>query len=88
MLNRDVLEKCLISVAQRQGFTLNGKDLLDIRTRVATTLAANEHYQRQRMNTPTYQWKKPTPPRWSADPHLARQIATNIDIPAGTDSNK
>jgi hypothetical protein len=56
------MELALISVAKREGLTLNGKDLLDIRTNVSMALAAKERH-RQRMNTPAYQWKKPAPRR-------------------------
>ncbi|WP_447884134.1 hypothetical protein [Serratia fonticola] len=62
MLDRQAIELALISAAQQQGFTLNGKDLLDIRTRVAAALAINERH-RQRMVAPSYQWKKPAPRR-------------------------
>ncbi|WON77017.1 hypothetical protein [Serratia sp. UGAL515B_01] len=62
MLDRQTIEQALISAAQQQGFTLNGKDMLDVRTSVAASLAAKERHQ-QRMNTPAYQWKKPAPRR-------------------------
>ncbi|MFT2793581.1 hypothetical protein ACMV5I_26480 [Serratia sp. T13T92] len=62
MLDRQAIELTLISAAQQQGFTLNGKDMLDIRTSVAASLAAKDRH-RQRMNTPAYQWKKPEPRR-------------------------
>lgn len=62
MLSRDVIEKTIISVAEQQGLELSGRELLDIRTRVSTTLAAKKRHQ-QRMNTPDYQWKKPKPRR-------------------------
>ncbi|EMX2855231.1 hypothetical protein ACVSUB_16890 [Yersinia enterocolitica] len=52
MLDRHIVELTLISAAQRQGLTLNGKDLLDV------SRTAKERY-RQRMNAPAYQWKKP-----------------------------
>lgn len=58
MLDRHTMELALISVAKREGLTLNGKDLLDIRTNVSMALAAKERH-RQRMNTPAYQWEKP-----------------------------
>lgn len=58
MLDRHTMELALISVAKREGLTLNGKDLLDIRTNVSMALAAKERH-RQRMNTPAYHWKKP-----------------------------
>lgn len=62
MLRRDVIEQAIISAAQQQGATLNGKDLLDIRTGVAASLAAKERH-RQRMTAPTYQWQKSAPRR-------------------------
>ncbi|WP_308561812.1 hypothetical protein [uncultured Klebsiella sp.] len=62
MLNREDIEITLISLAAKQGLSLNGKDLLDIRTQVATALAAKDRH-RQRMAAPTYQWKKPDNPR-------------------------
>lgn len=62
MLNRDDIEVTLISLATKQGLSLNGKDLLDIRTQVATALAVKKRY-RQRMTAPAYQWKKPDNPR-------------------------
>ncbi|EMW2838918.1 hypothetical protein ACS78V_15770 [Yersinia enterocolitica] len=58
MLKHELIENMLIAVAQRQGMELDNKDLLDIRTKVAATLAAEERH-RQRMNSPAYQWKKP-----------------------------
>ncbi|HAT3690814.1 MULTISPECIES: hypothetical protein [Serratia] len=58
MLSRDAIEKAIISAARLQGLELNGKDLLDLRTGVAATLASKGRY-RQRMNAPDYQWKKP-----------------------------
>lgn len=62
MLSRDVIEKTIISAAQRQGLDLNDNDLLDIRTGVAASLAAKERHK-QRMNSPAYQWARPTPRR-------------------------
>lgn len=62
MLDHHAIEQALISSAHQQGVELNGKDLLDLRTSVAVTLAAKERH-RQRMTAPTYQWKKPTPRR-------------------------
>ncbi|MCD1125339.1 hypothetical protein LPW36_04745 [Jinshanibacter sp. LJY008] len=62
MLDHQTVELTLIEVANQQGLTLDGKDLLDIRTRVAATLAAKERH-RQRMKAPAYQWKKPDPHR-------------------------
>lgn len=62
MLNRDDIEVTLISLATKQGLSLNGKDLLDIHTQVAIALAAKNRH-RQRMTAPAYQWKKPDNPR-------------------------
>lgn len=62
MLDHHSIEQTLISAAHQQGVELNGKDLLDLRTSVAATLAAKERH-RQRMTAPTYQWKKPAPRR-------------------------
>lgn len=62
MLNREDIEITLISLAAKQGLSLNGKDLLDIRTRVAAALAAKDRH-RQRMSTGAFEWKKPSAPR-------------------------
>lgn len=62
MLNHNDIEVTLINLAKKQGLSLNGKDLLDIRTQVATALAVKKRY-RQRMTAPAFQWKKPTSPR-------------------------
>lgn len=62
MLDRQTIEQALISAARQQGVTLDGKDLLELRTSVAASLAAKER-QRQRMTAPAYQWKKPAPRR-------------------------
>ena len=62
MLDHHAIEQALISTARQQGLELNGKDLLDLRTSVAATLAAKERH-RQRMTAPAYQWKKPAPRR-------------------------
>lgn len=62
MLKHEQIENTLIATAKQQGLALNGKDLLDIRTKVASTLAAKERH-RQRMNTGEFEWKKPRPPR-------------------------
>lgn len=62
MLDRQTIELALISVIRQQGQSLNGKDLLDIRTGIASTLAAKKRH-RERMAAPAYQWKKPEPRR-------------------------
>ena len=51
MLNHNDIEITLINLAKKQGLSLNGKDLLDIRTQVATALAAKDRH-RQRMTSP------------------------------------
>lgn len=61
MLNRDDIEITLISLATKKVLSLNGKDLLDIRTQVTTALAAKNRH-RQRMTAPAWQWKKPDNP--------------------------
>ncbi|HEY3982471.1 hypothetical protein [Cedecea sp.] len=53
MLDHHSIEQALISSAHQQGVELNGKDLLDLRTGVAATLAAKERY-RQCMNASIY----------------------------------
>ncbi|OMQ22173.1 hypothetical protein [Serratia oryzae] len=62
MLDRQTIEQALISAARQQGFTLDDKDLLELRTSVAASLAAKERHK-QRMTAPAYQWKKPAPRR-------------------------
>ena len=58
MLSRNAIEKVIISAAKLKGLELNGKDLLELRTGVAATLAAKARHN-QRMTAPTYQWIKP-----------------------------
>lgn len=62
MLSPETIEAAVIIAAKQQGKELNGKDLLDIRTGIAVSLAAKERHRR-RMNAPEYQWKRPTPRR-------------------------
>ncbi|CAI1158908.1 TPA: hypothetical protein ACSTJ0_004200 [Serratia fonticola] len=62
MHDHQAIKLTLISAARKQGFTLEGKDLLDLRTSVAVSLAAKERHK-QRMSAPAYQWKKPAPKR-------------------------
>lgn len=62
MLDHKTLEQTLIAAAEMDGGKLNGHDRLVIRTKVASSLASKERH-RQRMTTPTYQWKKPEPRR-------------------------
>ena len=63
MFSRKDIETTLISLAEKQGLRLNGKDLLDIRTKVAATLAAKERYKQRLDSAGTFKWKKPAPPR-------------------------
>ncbi|WP_156294056.1 lytic transglycosylase domain-containing protein [Serratia oryzae] len=62
--NKTQIELTLIDskTGERKTIVGNGKELLEIRTRVSTTLTAKERH-RQRMNGPTYEWKKPQPNR-------------------------
>lgn len=62
MLDRHTLELTIIAAALQQEQALNGKDMLDIRTGVASTLAAKERH-RQRMTAPAYRWVKAAPRR-------------------------
>nr|WP_315292940.1 hypothetical protein [Serratia proteamaculans] len=58
MLDHKTIEQTIAHLAKENGVNLDRKDMLELRTRVAMTLAAKERY-RQRMNSPTYQWRKP-----------------------------
>lgn len=58
MLDHKTIEQTIVHLAKENGVTLDRKDMLELRTRVAMTLAAKERH-RQRMNTPSYNWKKP-----------------------------
>lgn len=62
MLKPDVIELAIIMMATKQGHSLNGNDLLEVRSRVAGSLAAKERH-RQRMTAPEYRWRKPEPRR-------------------------
>ncbi|HBX2810266.1 hypothetical protein QQG31_25885 [Klebsiella pneumoniae] len=62
MLKPDVLESAIALIATKQGHSLNSADMLEIRSRVAGSLAAKERH-RQRMTSPEYHWRKPTPRR-------------------------
>lgn len=62
MLDHKTIEQTIVHLAKENGVNLGRKDMLELRTRVAMTLAAKERH-RQRMNTPAYQWKKPAPRR-------------------------
>nr|WP_263449946.1 hypothetical protein [Klebsiella michiganensis] len=49
-------------MARLQGHELNAADMLELRCRVAGTLAAKERHRR-RMTSPEYHWRKPAPRR-------------------------
>ena len=62
MLRHKKIEAAIEEMARQQGYELNAADMLELRCRVANTLAAKERH-RQRMTAPAYQWKKPAPRR-------------------------
>lgn len=62
MLDHKTIEQTIVHLAKENGVTLDRKDMLELRTRVAMTLAAKERH-RQRMSAPAYQWKKSVPRR-------------------------
>ncbi|MCX8985258.1 MULTISPECIES: hypothetical protein [Citrobacter freundii complex] len=62
MLKSDVIESVITEMSTRQGITLNAADKLELRCRVAGTLAAKERH-RQRMTAQEYHWRKPSPRR-------------------------
>lgn len=51
MLKPDVIESVIAEMATKQGHDLDAADMLEIRCRVAGTLAAKERH-RQRMTAP------------------------------------
>lgn len=62
MLDRETLELSLLAIARQNGEPLDRHTLYTIRTGLAQALQAKERH-RQRMTTPTFTWKKPTPSR-------------------------
>lgn len=62
MLDHKTIEQTIVHMAKENGADLDRKEMLELRTRVAMTLAAKERHRR-RMVAPAYQWKKPAPPR-------------------------
>ena len=62
MLKQKKIEAVIEELARLQGHELTSADMLELRCRVAGTLAAKERH-RQRMTAPTFLWKKPTSPR-------------------------
>lgn len=51
-------EEVLIAMARMKGEPLNGNEQLELRTWIATAMAAKKRH-RQRMNSPAFEWKKP-----------------------------
>lgn len=62
MLKQKKTEAVIEALALQQGHELNSVDMLELRCRVAGTLAAKERHRR-RMTTPDYHWRKPAPRR-------------------------
>jgi hypothetical protein len=62
MLDHKTIEQTIVHLAKENGVNLDRKDMLELRTRVAMTLAAKERH-RQRMSAPAYHWKRLIPPR-------------------------
>ena len=62
VLKQKKFEAAIEELARLQGHELNAADMLELRCRVAGTLAAKERHRR-RMTAPAYQWKKPAPRR-------------------------
>ncbi|HCB1742216.1 TPA: hypothetical protein ACHG1G_003544 [Escherichia coli] len=58
MLKQAKIEAVIEELARRQGHELNAADMLEIRCRVACSLAAKERHRR-RMTAPEYRWRKP-----------------------------
>ncbi|EMM5273007.1 TPA: hypothetical protein N3414_001077 [Klebsiella quasipneumoniae subsp. quasipneumoniae] len=62
MLKQKKIEATIEELARLQGHELNAEDMLELRCRVAGTLAAKERHRR-RMTAPEYHWRKPAPRR-------------------------
>ncbi|EMG5653034.1 hypothetical protein [Citrobacter sp. 50677481] len=62
MLKSEVIEAAITEMVTMKGCELDASDLLEIRCRVAGTLAAKKRHH-QRMTAPEYQWRKPAPRR-------------------------
>ncbi|EIY2674311.1 TPA: hypothetical protein QHC20_002068 [Raoultella ornithinolytica] len=62
MLKQKKIEAVIEALAHLQGHELNSADMLELRCSVAATLAAKERH-RQRMNTGSFEWQKPSEPR-------------------------
>lgn len=62
VLKQKKIEAVIEELARLQGHELNAADMLELRCRVAGTLAAKDRHRR-RMTAPEYHWRKPTPRR-------------------------
>lgn len=62
VLKQKKIEAVIEELARLQGHELNAADMLELRCRVAGTLAAKERH-RQRMTAQEYHWHKPAPRR-------------------------
>lgn len=85
MLKQAKIEAVIEELARLQGHELNAVDMLEIRCRVACTLAAKERH-RQRMAAPEYRWCKPRPARekyFQAGKRITNDDA--VDQPQQTD---
>ncbi|HBT3666001.1 TPA: hypothetical protein MBH79_001961 [Klebsiella pneumoniae] len=58
MLKQKKIEAVIDEMSRQLGHELNGQDRLLIRIQTASVLAAKQRH-RQRMEAPSYQWKKP-----------------------------
>ncbi|ACI12151.1 conserved hypothetical protein (plasmid) [Klebsiella variicola] len=58
MLKHEEIEASIVLMSARQGHFHNSTDMLEIRSRVASSLAVKERH-RQRMTAPDFHWKKP-----------------------------
>lgn len=58
VLKQKKIEEAIEELARLRGHELNAADMLELRCRVAGTIAAKKRH-RQRMTAPAYKWKKP-----------------------------
>lgn len=62
MLKGRTKEMVIIEMAHLKGLELNVHEMLQIRSNVASSLAAKERYH-QRISARSFRWNKPKPPR-------------------------
>jgi hypothetical protein len=55
-MQREEIEAAIVLMAAKQTYALNSADMLEVRSRVASSLAAKERH-RQRMTAPEFHWK-------------------------------